>query len=96
MTTSDPSSGPDDYEQDPAARFAEIVEYGSAIVFQFANRWYDRAKHQQQWVAEDVVGDCTDLVEHITPLIERTLDLAIEALRPYAQAASSPPSSGTT
>ena len=30
------------------------------------------------------MGDCTDLVEHVTPLIESTLNLTIEALRPFA------------
>ena len=73
-----------DHEPDPVERYAEIVEYAAAVGFSIASRWYERAKSKPKWSAEDVVGDCTDLVEHVTPLIERSLNLTIEALRPFA------------
>ena len=73
------------YEPDPVERLAEIAEYASVVWLEMAGRWYERAKSKPKWSATDVVGDCTDLVEHLTPLAERTIDLTIEALRPYAQ-----------
>jgi hypothetical protein len=77
-----PEAEPD---SDPAARFAEILAYGSSVWFSLGSRWYERARERTTWTAADVVGDCTDLVEHLTPLAERTIDLGIEALRPYAR-----------
>ena len=77
------------YDPDPVERLAEIAEYGSAVWLEMAGRWYERAKTKSKWSAADVVGDCTDLVEHLTPLMERTIDLTIEALRPYAQSFTS-------
>jgi hypothetical protein len=79
-------SGP--YDSDPVARAAEIAEYGSMVFLQIAGRWYERAKEKSRWSAEDVVGDCTDLIEHLTPLLERSLELGIEALRPFARSTS--------
>ena len=73
------------YESDPVARFAEVLDYGSAVWLEIAGRWYERAKSKSKWSAADVVGDCTDLGEHLTPLAEQTITLTIEALRPYAQ-----------
>ena len=73
------------YEPDPVERLAEIAEYGSVVWLEMAGRWYERAKTKPKWSAADIVGDCTDLVEHLTPLAERTINLSIEALRPYAR-----------
>ncbi len=73
------------YDSDPVQRLVEIAGHGSLVWLELAGRWYERAKSRPKWSAADVVGDCTDLVEHLTPLAERTIDLTIEAMRPYAR-----------
>ena len=76
----------EDQEQDPAARAAAIVRDGIDIWVTQARRWYDRSRQQRTWSPEDVVGDATNLIEHLTPLAERSFDLTIELLRPWAKA----------
>jgi hypothetical protein len=88
MATNGSQDSGDGHARDPVARLAEIAEYGSMISLQIAERWYERAKEKSRWSAEDVVGDCTDLIEHLTPLLERTINLGIEAWRPYARRAT--------
>ncbi|MDP1819045.1 MAG: hypothetical protein Q8K58_04025 [Acidimicrobiales bacterium] len=71
---------------DASDRVAAIVRDGLDIMLSQGRIWFDRSKQQSTWSPEDVVGDSTNLVEHVTPLVERSLDLSIELLRPWAQA----------
>ena len=71
---------------DPAADAASILKDGLEIWLTQGRTWFDRSKAKTTWSPEDVVGDSTNLVEHLTPLVERTLDLHIALLRPWAQA----------
>ena len=63
----------------------ENWEYAGEVWLELGNRWYRRAHERSTWRTSDFVGDCTDLMEHLTPVAERTIDLAIEAVRPYAK-----------
>ena len=68
----------------PIEQMAEIFDYGAQVWLEIGSRWYARAMERTVWSAEDVVGDCTDLVEHLTPLVEQSIDLTLNLLRPYA------------
>jgi hypothetical protein len=67
---------------DPAARVASVVKEGLDIWSAQARSWYARSTERRTWSPEDVVGDYTNLIEHLTPLLERTIDLSLELLRP--------------
>jgi hypothetical protein len=69
-----------------ADELASIVRDGLAIWRAQAGRWYERAMERRVWSPEDVIGDSTDLLEHLTPVAERSIDLTIELLRPWARA----------
>jgi hypothetical protein len=71
---------------DLADRWSSIVKDGLDIWVTQGRIWFDRAKAEQTWSAEDVTGDSTNLFEHLTPVAERTLDLTIDLLRPWAKA----------
>ncbi len=75
----DTGSSPSD---DPAARVASVVKEGLDIWSAQARSWYERSAQRRTWSPEDVVGDYTNLIEHLTPLVERTIDLTLELLRP--------------
>ena len=77
--------GDDTAEDDLAARGASIVEEWLDVWTSQWERWYSRSKERRVWNAEDVVGDHTDLFEHLTPVAERSIDLTIELLRPWAK-----------
>jgi hypothetical protein len=65
-----------------ASIFADLSDVWAAQ----AQRWYDRARSREEFVAEDAVSDTIDLVEHLSPLVERGVALTIDLLRPWAVA----------
>ena len=77
-------------EADPRIGAAEamssVVQDSADIWKEQARRWRERTNERTTWSPEDVVGDCTNLIENLTPLVERSIDLTIEYLRPWAQA----------
>jgi hypothetical protein len=73
-------------EGDPAVHAAALFADACDVWVSAARRWSDRAKDKTTWSAEDVVGDHTDLFEHLTPIAERGIDMTIELLRPWAKA----------
>ncbi|CAN5612616.1 hypothetical protein BH18ACT1_BH18ACT1_12590 [soil metagenome] len=70
-------------EEGQAAQVASIVREGLDIWAAQARRWYERSADRRTWSPEDVVGDYTNLMEHLTPLVERSIDLTLEVLRPW-------------
>ena len=90
MTTGDedgPPGGAEAEASDAAERWAAIVRDGLDIWVTQGRLWFDRSRDKTTWSPEDVVGDATNLVEHVTPLAERSLNLSLELLRPWAKAA---------
>lgn len=73
-------------QADPVSRIAENWEYATQVWLELGNRWYQRARERSTWRTSDIVGDCTDLMEHLTPVVERSIDVTLEAMRPYAAA----------
>ena len=74
---------------DAAAEVASIFADLSDVWAAQAQRWYDRAKAKAKdsdFVAEDAVSETIDLVEHLAPLVERSVALTIDLLRPLAAA----------
>jgi hypothetical protein len=61
---------------------ASVVKEGLDIWSAQARSWYARSAERRTWSPEDVVGDYTNLIEQLTPLLERTIDLSLELLRP--------------
>jgi hypothetical protein len=79
-TSADDGSG-------PTAEVASILADLSDVWAAQAQRWYDRAKSSDSdFVPEDAVSETIDLVEHLAPLIERSVALTIDLLRPLAAA----------
>lgn len=70
---------------DPPGEVASIIRDGLEIWAAQARSWYERSKDRGTWSPEDVVGDYTNLIENLTPLAERSIDLTIELLRPWAK-----------
>ena len=68
---------------------ASILHDGAAVLSAQAASWQKRSVEHRTWSPEDLVGDATNLMEHLTPLVERGIDLTIELLRPWAQALES-------
>ena len=68
---------------------ASIIRDGAAVLSAQATCWQKRSVEHRTWSPEDLVGDATNLMEHLTPLVERGIDLTIELLRPWAQALES-------
>jgi hypothetical protein len=64
---------------------AAIVRDCIAVWDEAMRRWYTRSRERRTWRPEDVVSDCTDLFEHLTPLTERTINLTLNGLRPLAR-----------
>ena len=80
-TTSDADDG--SVTSEVASILADLSDVWSAQ----AQRWYDRAKAKDStFVPEDAVSETIDLVEHLSPLIERSVALTIDVLRPLAVA----------
>jgi hypothetical protein len=75
----------DDEAQSASARWREIGSAHTDIWLSQARVWHDRARTRRVWSPEDVVGDQTNLFEHLTPIAERAIDLTIEFLRPWAK-----------
>jgi hypothetical protein len=71
---------------DAAEQLSSVVQAGVDIWTEQAKRWRERTDARTTWSPEDVVGDCTNLIENLTPLVERSIDLTIEFFRPWAQA----------
>jgi hypothetical protein len=75
---------------DPFAAAASIFADLSDIWAAQAQRWYDRARTDRaEFVPEDAVSETIDLVEHLAPILERSVALTIDLLRPMAQALQS-------
>ena len=69
------------------AEIASILADLSDVWAAQAQRWYDRAKSSDaDFVPEDAVSETIDLVEHLAPLLERSVALTIDLLRPLAVA----------
>jgi len=72
---------------DVTTEVASILADLSDVWAAQAQRWYDRAKSQDaDFVPEDAVSETIDLVEHLAPLVERSVALTIDLLRPLAVA----------
>lgn len=70
-----------------ASTVASIVSDLTDVWAAQARRWYERRDAaESDWVPEDAVSETIDLVEHLTPILERSIDLTIELLRPWAVA----------
>jgi hypothetical protein len=68
-----------------ADEVASIFREGFDIWMAQASRWSERSTERRTWSPEDVVGDSTNLIENLTPLAERSIELTIELLRPLAR-----------
>jgi hypothetical protein len=66
---------------DAATQVASLVKQGLDIWSEQARRWYERSRERGTWSPEDVVGDYNNLIENLTPLVERTIDLTLELVR---------------
>jgi hypothetical protein len=53
---------------------------------EIGRRWTERARNQTKFSPEDVVGDHTDLFEHLTPILEKQINLMLDLMRPLATA----------
>ena len=72
-----------DVTNEVASIFADLSDVWAAQ----AQRWYDRARSPDStFVPEDAVSETIDLVEHLAPLVERSVALTIDLLRPFAVA----------
>ena len=61
---------------DVTAEVASILADLSDVWAAQAQRWYDRAKSPDaDFVPEDAVSETIDLVEHLAPLVERSVAL---------------------
>ena len=73
--------------RDAGSEITSILADLSDVWAAQAQRWYDRARSpSSDFVPEDAVSDTIDLVEHLAPLLERSVALSIEMLRPLAVA----------
>lgn len=70
----------------PAGEVASIVRTSLEIWEDQIRRWYARSTVKRTWSPEDVVGDSTNLIENFNPLAERSIDLTLGLLRPWARA----------
>ena len=83
----DDSSGAASSGSEVATAIAAIVSDLTDVWVAQARRWYDRRDTPESaWVPEDAVSETIDLVEHLTPVLERSIDLTIDLLRPWAVA----------
>jgi hypothetical protein len=67
-------------------RAEEIAKGAFDVWASIGKRWADRARNQSEFSPEDVVGDHTDLFEHLTPLLEAHINLMLDMFRPLASA----------
>lgn len=65
-------------------RAASIVRDGLDVLVTQGKRLHERSVTKPRWSPEDIVGDTTDLMEHLTPLVERAITLGLELMRPWA------------
>lgn len=89
MPEPDLEGAPEDLHAPPSQNgdsWAAIARDGVDIWLAQGEHWYERSRERNIWKPEDVVGDWTNLVEHLTPLAERSFELTIGALRPWARA----------
>ncbi len=82
--TRDSGRGADESRSELAARAAEIGSDASAVWLAVARRWSERARADRTWSPDDVMADTTDLFEQFTPIVERSLGMWIDFLRPWA------------
>ena len=76
-----------DERSDVTAEVTSILADLSDVWAAQAQRLYDRARSQSSnFVPEDAVSETIDLVEHLSPLLERSVALTIDLLRPLAVA----------
>lgn len=73
-----------DDASDAQDRAASILRDGLDIWTTQGKRLHDRSTEKSMWSPEDIIGDATDLMEHLTPLVERTIVLGLDLLRPWA------------
>ena len=72
---------------DVTAEITSILADLSDVWAAQAQRWYDRARSESSdFVPEDAVSETIDLVEHLAPLLERSVAVTIDLLRPLAVA----------
>ena len=69
---------------DAQDRAASILRDSLDIWTTQGKRLHDRSVEKSMWSPEDIIGDATDLMEHVTPLVERTIILGLDLLRPWA------------
>jgi hypothetical protein len=87
--TDDAAAAPD--------RAASILRDSLDVWVTQGKRLHDRSRTKPRWSPEDIVGDTTDLMEHLTPLVERTIALGLDLVRPWAaqfEARTSSPTDG--
>jgi hypothetical protein len=65
-------------------RVASILRDSLDIWNTQGKRLHDRSRTKPLWSPEDIVGDTTDLMEHLTPLVEQTIQLGLDLVRPWA------------
>jgi hypothetical protein len=91
VTTTTNADEGSDITTEVASIFADLSDVWAAQ----AQRLYDRARSQDaDFVAEDAVSETIDLVEHLAPLVERSVSLTIDLLRPLAVALQERQTSG--
>ena len=87
MVRVDETDPTDGAAPDASAAITSILADLSDVWAAQAQRWYDRARSpSDDFVPEDAVSDTIDLVEHLAPLLERSVALTIDLLRPLAVA----------
>ena len=66
-----------------AALVAETIEIGLSEL----RRIYDLAREPStRWRPEDAVGEASNVLEHLLPVVEHSIDLALTLLRPWSRA----------
>jgi hypothetical protein len=70
---------------DAQQRAAAILRDGLDVWLTQGKRLHDRSTAKSMWSPEDIIGDSTDLMEHLTPLVERSIVLGLDLMRPWAQ-----------
>jgi hypothetical protein len=78
-----------------AAQVASVLKQGLEIWSTQAKTWYERAQDRPRtWTPEDVVGDYTNLIENLTPLVETSINVTLALLRsPAPESQPAPPAS---
>jgi hypothetical protein len=70
---------------DATERAKAIWRDGLDIWLSEGKRLHERSTTSRRWRPEDLISDTTDVMEHMTSVVERSLALGLELLRPWAQ-----------